>query len=116
MSRRPTRRSSRARAFAHADHEALQAVLRVDREDGAIWLDASPGRPLDRSLTPPERSRLAAALAALHAAGAVHGRVDAAHVVVGESGVVLRFESEQEATATIDRDRLALVEALSRRP
>jgi len=99
---------TRARAFARADHLALQSVLRVDPEDGAIWLGAPRGRPLDRSLTAAERSHLEGALEALHATGAVHGRVDAAHVMVDDSGVVLRFEVEQEATATIDRDRLAL--------
>jgi len=99
---------ARARAFARADHLALQSVLRVDHEDGVLWLDAGRGRPLDRSLTAAEASRLEGALEALHAAGTVHGRVDAAHVLVDDSGVVLRFEVEQEATATIDRDRLAL--------
>jgi serine/threonine-protein kinase len=99
---------ARARTFARADHAALQAVLRVDHEDGAIWLDAPRGRPLTRPLTAAERSHLAGALEALHAIGAVHGRVDAAHVLVDDSGVVLRFEVEQEATATVDRDRLAL--------
>ena len=100
----------RARAFAHADDAALQGVLRVDHEDGALWLEAPRGRPLDRALTAEERSRLRAALEALHAAGAVHGRVDAAHVLVDDSGsgVVLRFEADADATATVDRDRLAL--------
>ena len=98
----------RAQAFARADHLALQCVLRVDHEDGTIWLDAARGRPLDRSLTAAERARLEGALESLHAMGAAHGRVDAAHVMVDDSGVVLRFEVEQEATATVDRDRLAL--------
>jgi tRNA A-37 threonylcarbamoyl transferase component Bud32 len=99
---------TRARAFARADHRALQSVLRVDHDDEAIWLDVARGRPLDRSLTAAERSDLEGALEALHAAGAVHGHVDPAHVLVDDSGVVLRFEVEHEATATIDRDRLAL--------
>jgi serine/threonine-protein kinase len=99
---------ARARAFARADHVALQSVLRVDHEDGTLWLEAPRGHPLDRSLTGAERSQLEGALEALHAAGAVHGRVDAAHVLVDDSGVVLRFEVGHEATATIDRDRLAL--------
>jgi serine/threonine-protein kinase len=98
----------RAQAFARADHLALQSVLRVDHEDGTIWLEAARGRPLDRSLTAAERSHLEGAIEALHAAGAVHGHVDVAHVLVDDSGVVLRFEVEQEATATLDRDRLAL--------
>jgi serine/threonine-protein kinase len=99
---------TRARSFARAEHVGLQSVLRVDREDGTLWLEAPRGRPLDRPLAAGERALLAAALEALHAAGGVHGRVDAAHVVVEDSGPVLRFEPEQEATATIDRDRLAL--------
>jgi serine/threonine-protein kinase len=98
----------RARAFARADHPGLQPVLRVDREDDSIWLEALRGAPLDRALTRSERTTLDAALGALHAAGGVHGRIDADHVVVGESGAVLRFGAEQDATATVDRDRLAL--------
>ena len=98
----------RARAFARVDHPALQTVLRVDCDDGAIWLEALPGRRLDRALTRAERSSLDAALEALHAEGVVHGRVDPDHVVVGESGAVLRFEGEHDATATVDRDRLGL--------
>lgn len=99
---------ARARAFVLADHAALQLVLRVDPTDGTLWLDAPRGRPLDRPLTPAERSRLQQGLESLHATGAVHGYVDAAHVVVGELGVVLLFGPEPEPTATIDRDRLAL--------
>jgi serine/threonine-protein kinase len=99
---------ARARAFARVDHPALQGVLRLDHDDPAIWLDGARGRPLGRALTPAERAQLEGALDALHAAGGVHGRVDAAHVMVDDSGVVLRFESEEDATSTVDRDRLAL--------
>ncbi len=99
---------ARARAFARADNLALQSVLRVDHEDGVIWLEAARGRPLDRALAASERSLLESALEALHAVGTAHGNVDAAHVLVDDSGVVLRFEVEHEPTATIDRDRLAL--------
>ena len=99
---------ARARAFARADNPALQTVLRVDHEEGVIWLEAARGRPLDRALADSERSHLESALEALHVAGTAHGHVDAAHVLVDDSGVVLRFEVEQEPTATIDRDRLAL--------
>jgi serine/threonine-protein kinase len=99
---------ARARDFAAAGHRALQTVLRVDREDGALWLEALPARPLDRPLAARERKMLADALDALHAAGGVHGAVDAAHVVVVEDGVVLRFASSHDPTATVDRDRLAL--------
>jgi eukaryotic-like serine/threonine-protein kinase len=99
---------ARARAFAAAGHPALQTVLRVDRDDGAIWLEALPARPREFPLSPPERSVLTEALDALHAAGGVHGAVDADHVVVVDDGVVLRFESAHDPTATVDRDRLAL--------
>jgi serine/threonine-protein kinase len=99
---------ARARAFALADHPALQTVLRVGRDDQAVWLEPTRGAPLDRPLTDPERARLAGALAALHAAGVAHGGVDAAHVVVGDAGVVLRFEGEPDAAATFDRDFRAL--------
>jgi hypothetical protein len=98
----------RAGAFARADHSALQGVLRVDRQDGTLWLEARGGKAIDRALTPPERSRLQAALDALHAAGCVHGHVDRSHVVLADDGVLLRFDPEQEPTATVDRDRLAL--------
>jgi serine/threonine-protein kinase len=60
---------ARARHFAIADHPALQMVLRVDREGGAIWLAAARGNPLDRPLTESERTYVDEAVAALHAAG-----------------------------------------------
>jgi serine/threonine protein kinase len=99
---------SRARAFARADHAALQDVLRLDPDDGVLWLEAARGQPLGRALSRAERVQLEGALDALHAVGGVHGRVDAAHVRVDDSGVVLRFEAEEDSTATVDRDRLAL--------
>ena len=99
---------ARASAFARADHPALQGVLRVDRDANAIWLEAPSGAPVDRALSPGEQAILRTALDALHAAGCVHGHVDAAHVVLGDQGVVLRFHPDQEPTATVDRDRLAL--------
>jgi serine/threonine protein kinase len=81
----------RARLFARADHLALQPVLRVDREQGCLWL-AALGAPLERSLTTPERERLESALAALHAAG---GRAPGLHpdaVCLDLAGdLILRF-------------------------
>jgi eukaryotic-like serine/threonine-protein kinase len=83
----------RARVFARADHEALQAVLRIDREAGFLWL-ASCGAPLDRPLTSAERERLQGALDALQSAGAPSAQLDEARAAVGPSGeIVLRFEA-----------------------
>jgi serine/threonine protein kinase len=98
----------RARSFALADHPALQTVWRVDQAHAAIWLEALDAPELARPLTPEERARLREALDALHANGGVHGRVDAQHMVLGPSGIVLRFEAEHDATATADHDSLAL--------
>jgi serine/threonine-protein kinase len=103
------RSKARASAFACAGHAALQGVLRVDRESSRIWLEAVKGRPLAPPLTAPQAERLRAALEALHAAGVVHGHVDAEHVAIEDDGTpVLRFTASCDATATIDRDRLAL--------
>jgi len=99
---------ARARAFALADHEGLQTVWRVDDAGCGIWLEPLDARPPDRPLTNQERARLENALDALHAAGGVHGSVDANHVLVGPSGVVLRLEVELDAEASPGRDRLAL--------
>jgi serine/threonine-protein kinase len=100
---------ARAGAFARAGHPSLQTVLRIDRDDAAIWLEAPRGGTLDRALTPAERETLRAALEALHAAGVVHGSIDAAHVVVDPArGPTLRFAAEHDAMATVDLDRVAL--------
>jgi eukaryotic-like serine/threonine-protein kinase len=99
---------ARARAFALADHTALQTVWRADEAAGAIWLEALGGARLARPLFSHERVQLEGALGALHAAGAVHGQVDRDHVVVTTAGVVLRFAGDHDATATVDRDRIAL--------
>ncbi|HLK40966.1 MAG TPA: serine/threonine-protein kinase [Polyangiaceae bacterium] len=100
----------RARRFAQADHPALQVVLRVDPEDGAIWLDAPRGRPMHRPLTAEQRRELGDALRALHAAGSAHGQLDGAHVFVDdEGGVTLAFptDSVDGATAQGDLEDLA---------
>ena len=100
---------ARAHAFAEACHPALQMVLRVDREEGALWLSVPGGHTLDRPLTVDEQVRLADALTALHAAGASHGAVDEAHVLIdGSDGAVLRFEGDPDARGTFDGDRVAL--------
>ena len=97
-----------ARGFAAANDAGLQGVLRVDRDGGAIWLEALVGVALDRPLFDDERAALRRALDALHRAGIVHGHVDRAHVVLCHGRPVLRFVAARTATATVDRDRLAL--------
>jgi serine/threonine-protein kinase len=99
---------ARARAFALADHPALQPVLRVAREDDHLWLEALRGPALERPLTPDERGRLAAAVHALHGAGATHGQIDRAHVVVTPEGVVLRFSEAPEPVSSEGDDRQAI--------
>ena len=101
-------RLARARAFARAGHPALQSILRVDPDEAVLWLEASRDAPLRGPLTGEQRATLAAALDALHAAGGVHGQVDAAHVTITEDGAVLRWNPDAEPAATPDRDRLAL--------
>jgi serine/threonine-protein kinase len=82
---------ARARIFARADHGALQAVLRVDREAGCLWL-AACGPSIERPMTPAEQERLHGALDALRAAGAPAAFVDAAQAAMGASGeLVVRF-------------------------
>jgi eukaryotic-like serine/threonine-protein kinase len=99
-----------ARSFARAGHPALQCVLRIDREDDTLWLESPAGGPAppQAKLSPAQRAVLASALAALHAAGGVHGQVDAAHVLTAGSDIVLRFGASADPTATADRDWLAL--------
>jgi serine/threonine-protein kinase len=96
---------TRAGAFARADARALQLVLRVDRHDESIWLEAPPPKRLDRPLTARENETLLEALDALHACGVVHGHVDQAHVALGgPSDVMLLFDAAADASATADTD------------
>ncbi len=100
---------ARAGAFARAGHVALQTILRIDSDSKEIWLEHPLGRELDRPLAPAEIGVLREAIASLHAAGAVHGRVDRRHVLVGaDESLTLRFVPEVEPTATMDLDRVAL--------
>ncbi len=99
---------ARARSFARAGHPALQSILRVDREDATLWLEIPAGRRLEGRIDPAQRDVLAAALGALHAAGGVHGHLDATHVVTTGDAVVLLFHASADPTATADRDWLAL--------
>ncbi len=99
---------ARAKAFARAGHRGLQTVLRVDREGEEIWLEPTRGDPA-AALTRAQALEIEAALDALHAEGATHGAVDAAHVLVGATGaVVLRFTPSAPATASVDTDRLGI--------
>ncbi len=100
---------ARAAAFARADHGALQTVLRVDRETGAIWLAVPAGARLAGKLQPDQARALREALDRLHAAGEAHGAVDAEHVFVDAAGeVVLAFSLSPPPTSTPDLDHLAL--------
>jgi eukaryotic-like serine/threonine-protein kinase len=100
---------ARARAFAQAEHPALQGIWRLDDESGAIWLEELEGpAAIDRPLADDERARLAGALDALHRAGSVHGRVDRLHVVMTPEGVVLRFGAQPDAGASAEHDTTQL--------
>ena len=104
---------ARARAFARAGHPALPAVLRVDRESGVIWIGAPLGRALadePRGLSPGQVARLREALAALHAAGGAHGRVDPEHLYWLDGEVTLAFPRGDLVEDAHARD----VEALAR--
>ncbi len=100
---------ARASLFARADHPALQAVLRVDRENRAIWLAAPRGAPLSSKPTPQQMLVLREAIDRLHELGEPHGAIDPAHILVDETGAItLTFAPSPGPTATFDLDRLAL--------
>lgn len=100
---------ARASLFARADHPVLQAVLRVDRENRAIWLSSPRGAPLQGHLQPQQAAALREALDRLHELGEAHGAIDPKHVLVDEIGnVTLAFAPTPGPTATFDLDRLAL--------
>jgi serine/threonine-protein kinase len=100
---------ARASLFARADHPALQTVLRVDRQNHAIWLAAPRGAAPTERLTPDQAGLLRDALGRLHELGEAHGAVDRAHVFVDVGGAVtLTFAPAPGPTATFDLDRLAL--------
>jgi serine/threonine-protein kinase len=100
---------ARASAFARADHTALQAVLRVDRQRQTIWLAEPRGVPLTGKLSQTQAATLREAIDRLHELGEAHGSVDAAHVLVDDAGgVTLAFAPPVGPTATFDLDRLAL--------
>jgi eukaryotic-like serine/threonine-protein kinase len=100
---------ARASLFARADHPVLQAVLRVDRENRAIWLSSPKGAPLQGRPTPQQLAGLREALDRLHELGEAHGAIDTNHVLIDDIGnVTLAFAPTPGPTATFDLDRLAL--------
>jgi tetratricopeptide (TPR) repeat protein len=99
---------ARAAAFARAEHPRLQSVLRADRLAQEIWLEAPRGEPPARPLDEVELGQAREALSALHAVGVVHGRIDAEHVRLGESGVTLLFSANSDPLASRDLDSIAL--------
>jgi serine/threonine-protein kinase len=104
---------ARARAFARAGHPALPTVLRVDRDAGAVWVQAPLGRALadePRGLSPGQVARLRDAVLALHAAGGAHGLIDAAHLYVLDGEVMLAFPRSAPPEDAITRDREALLQ------
>lgn len=102
---------ARARAFARAGHPALPAVLRVDQGAEEIWIAPPLGRALadaPRGLSKGQRARLAEAIAALHAAGGAHGRIDAQHVYVHDGEVALAYPRAAVDPDAAARDEEAL--------
>ncbi len=98
----------RARGFAIAGHPALHVVWCVERAQQEIWLDEPAGEPLARPLGDREHAWMSEGLAALHAAGIVHGTIDRAHVRMTPQGPCLLFTARANPAATVDTDRLAL--------
>ncbi|WP_437723301.1 protein kinase domain-containing protein [Sorangium sp. So ce861] len=106
---------ARARAFARAGHAALPCVLRVDLAAGEVWVAPPQGRALadeGRALTRGQRARLGEAVAALHAAGGAHGRIDGQHLYVHDGEVALAYPREAEGSVEelAARDLAALQE------
>lgn len=100
---------ARARAFAKADHPALQTVLRVDRTTREIWLSDVRGSKISGRLSAAQSANLRAAIDRLHDLGEPHGSIDADHIRIDAQGaVILMFEPSRSPTATVDLDRLAL--------
>lgn len=101
----------RARAFARAGHPVLPTVLRIDGDDGSIWVAPPRGKALadePRGLTPGQVARLAEAIEALHVAGGAHGRVDPDHLYWHDGEVALAFPRGEPVEGAIERDREAL--------
>ena len=97
-----------AGVYARVGHRALQAILRVDRDGGLVWLAAPRGARLDRMLLERERATLGEALALLHAEGLVHGSIGRETVRVSEAGPLLLFPLEAAAAVSPSVDVAAL--------
>jgi hypothetical protein len=81
---------ARARTFAAAGHEALQPVLRVDRDAGQLWLATCA--PVTRAPSAAEAARIQAARRALVLAGAEPAALDPMVLAIDAAGaVVVRF-------------------------
>jgi hypothetical protein len=90
--------------FARLSSPWVQAVLRIEREAGIAWLEL-PGEPATpEALAHPDVKR---GLAALHAAGLIHGALGAAQVRIDEAGAVLLVDQATgEGTPEQDIARL----------
>jgi eukaryotic-like serine/threonine-protein kinase len=98
----------RASRFARLGHPRLQGILRADREEHVLWLEAPRGAPANRPLGEAELRQARETLEALCGAGVVHGTIDAEHVRLCEDGVYLLFAASAEPGASFDGDVLAL--------
>jgi serine/threonine-protein kinase len=78
----------RARAFSMADHPGLQTVLRVDREDGYLWLEAVETPPAG---APVDASSLDEARQALRRVDAEEAAIRAAVAIAADGRLVLRL-------------------------
>jgi tetratricopeptide (TPR) repeat protein len=106
---------ARARAFARAGHPVLPAVLRADLTARQIWVAPALGEPLRRAarpLTRGQQKRLRDAIAALHAVGGAHGRIDAdhIHVVAGDVTLAYPFGRAPDGAEAADLAALAALE------
>ena len=100
----PPERLDRLARYARLSSPRVQAVLRLERAAGLVWLEL-PGEPADdAALRHPDVRR---AVADLHAAGLVHGALSPAQVRVDEAGAVLLIDGASgEGSAEDDLARL----------
>lgn len=95
-------------------------LLQAQALDAAGWMvmEQAPGRPLSElgRLSPVQAARAAAcvasALAHLHSAGLVHGRVSAEHVLAGPGGEAVLLHHEARPAGTREDDLAALAGVL----